>query len=85
MFIDSIYIINLVKSKRNSFFKAFTDIYFQLFIAPPLKGETSENQHPFRVWGKADFHLSFNKKPQFIYIIIYHTVRSSENNYSLKL
>jgi len=28
-----------------------------MFFTPSLKGETSENQHPFRVRGKADFQF----------------------------
>jgi len=28
-----------------------------MFFTPPLKGETSENQPPFRVRGKADFQF----------------------------
>ena len=47
---------------------------FQMFFTPSLKGETSENQPPFRVRGKADFQflempISFSENPGHIFNI----------------
>jgi len=39
----------------NNYLRVSLKTVFQMFFAPPLKGETSENQPPFRERGNADF------------------------------
>ena len=61
MFIYTTHKASTAKSELSFVLKAFPVTYFQMFLAPTLKGETSENQPPFRARGKADFHLSLTK------------------------